>query len=143
MNKRGRPAKPRTNELGSCIQDLRHQQGQQGWNVRQLADAAKVSYKTLSKLELGRITPRRPEILLKIAKALDVHPDRLLLIASLTPLLRPVADAARSHSEREPLNLMVNKDERRHLENYLQLLRFTESVEELRKKAQAEAVMRD
>lgn len=99
MGKKGRPTKPRASELGACIQKLRDREG---WSVRQLADAAGVSYKTLSKLELGRTTPRRPGILLKIAKALDVHPDRLLLLAPLTPMLRPAVDDVSPPSKESP-----------------------------------------
>jgi len=136
MRKRGRPTKPRDSDLGGFIQKLRDQQR---WSVRQLADAAGVSYKTLSKLELGRVTPRRPGILLKVARALDVHPDRLLLLTPLTPMLRPVADDVSLSSQREPLVLLVSNDERRHLENYLQFLRYMASVEALCRRAEAEA----
>lgn len=136
MGKRGRPTKPRASELGFCIQQLRDQRG---WNVHQLADAAGVSYKTLSKLELNRTTPRRPEILLmKVAKALDVHPDRLLLRAPLTPMLRPTVDEVSSLPLAQPLTLLVSSDERRQLENYLQFLRYIASIEAVCRRAEAE-----
>ena len=122
--------------MGSYIQKLRNERE---WNVRQLADKAGVSYKTLSKLELGRITPRKPDILMKVAHTLDVHPDRLLLLAPLTPMLRPVADNVSAKSQRELLNLLVSKDERRQLENYLQFLRYMALVEALSQQAETEA----
>ena len=136
MSKRGRPTKPRESDLGSYIQKLRNERE---WNVRQLADKAGVSYKTLSKLELGRITPRKPDILMKVADTLDVHPDRLLLLAPLTPMLRPVADNASAQSQRELLNLLVSRDERRQLENYLQFLRYMALIEALSQQAETEA----
>ncbi len=101
---------------------------------------AKVPYKTLSKLELDRNLPRRPEIfLLKVARALGVHPDKLLVRTSLTPMLRPpVGVTASLPSTTTPLTLLVTEDERRELENYLQYLRYISSVESLRRRAENE-----
>ena len=135
MSKRGRPTKPRESDLGSYIQKLRNERE---WNVSQLADKAGVSYKTLSKLELGRITPRKPDILMKVADTLDVHPDRLLLRAPLTPMLRPAVDEESSPPLTQPLTLLVSDDERRQLENYLQFLRYVASIEALCRRAEAE-----
>jgi len=78
------------------------------------------------------------DILLKISRALNVDPDRLLLRATLTPILRPVIDSVPSIPKREPLILLVNDDERRHLENYLLFLRCIASVESSRQKSEAE-----
>ena len=135
MGKRGRPTKPRASELGCYLQELRDQRG---WSVLQLADAAGISYKTLSKIELDRTRPRRPEILLKVAKVFDIHPDRLLLRAPLTPMLRPTVDEVSSPPLNQPLTLLVSNEERRQLENYLQFLRYVASVEALCQRVEAE-----
>ena len=137
VKRRGRPTKTRTSELGACIEQLRDQLG---WTVRDLAREANVSYKALSKLELDRSLPRRPEIfLLKIARALGVHPDRLLVRASLTPMLRPPVGVPVSlPSATTTLTLLVTDDERRQLEDYLQYLRLISSVESLRRRAEVE-----
>jgi len=113
---------------------------EKGWSISDLARKAGVPYKTLSKLELVRIIPRRPEILLKVAKAFDIHPDRLLVRASLTPMLRPQVEETSQVSLMKPLNLLVNDDERRHLEDYLQFLRYIASIEALCQKAETEIV---
>lgn len=137
MRRRGRPTKTRTSELGVYIEQRRDELG---WSIRDLAREAKVSYKALSKLELDRNLPRRPEIfLLKVAWALGVHPDKLLVRASLTPMLRPPVGVPVSlPSTTTPLTLLVTDDERRELENYLQYLRYISSVESLRRKAEVE-----
>ena len=139
MTKRGRPTKTRTSPLGIVIQSERKKLE---WTVRDLANRAGVPYKTLSKLELGQVIPRRPEILLiKIAQAFDVYPDKLLIPASLTPILRPIK------SERPPeeksidnveLKLTVTEDERCQLEKFLEFLRYIASIEALRVKAEKE-----
>ena len=85
MARRGRPTNPRTTELGRYIEERRHERG---WSVLDLAHAADVPHNTVSKLELGLYRPRKPDILLRLAKTLDVYPDRLLLRAALTPFLR-------------------------------------------------------
>ncbi len=137
MGRRGRPTKPRTSEVGIYIEQLRLKWG---WSVRDLAREAKVSYKTLSKLELDRNLPRRPEIfLLKVAKVFGVHPDKLLVRASLTPMLRPpVGETASLPSTTIPLSLLVTEAESRQLENYLQYLRYIGSAESLRRRAEEE-----
>jgi Trp operon repressor len=53
-------------------------------------------------------------------------------------MLRPVADDVSSAHKRELLSLLVTKDERRHVENYLQFLRYLASVEALCQRAEAE-----
>jgi transcriptional regulator with XRE-family HTH domain len=135
--RRGRRTKPRTSELGVYIEQRRDELG---WSVRDLALKAEVSYKALSKLELDRNLPRRPEIfLLKVAWALGVHPDKLLVRASLTPMLRPPVSVPVSlPPTTTPLTLFVTDDERRELENYLQYLRYISSVESLRRRAEVE-----
>jgi transcriptional regulator with XRE-family HTH domain len=135
--RRGRRTKPRTSELGVYIEQRRDELG---WSVRDLALKAEVSYKALSKLELDRNLPRRPEIfLLKVARALGVHPDKLLVRASLTPLLRPSVGVPVSlPSTTTSLTLEVTDDERRELENYLHYLRYISSVESLRRRAEVE-----
>ena len=137
MGRRGRPTKQRTSELGIYIEQHRCELG---WSVQDLAREAKISYKTLSKLELDRNLPRRPEIFLtKVARALGVHPDNLLVRASLTPMLRPsVGETAPLPPTTKPLTLLVTEEESRELENYLQFLRFIGSVESLRRKAEDE-----
>ena len=137
MRRRGRPTKTRTSELGVYIEQRRDELG---WSIRDLAREAKVSYKALSKLELDRNLPRRPEIfLLKVAWALGVHPDKLLVRASLTPMLRPPVSVPVSlPPTTTPLIIFVTDDERRELENYLQYLRYISSVESLRRKAEVE-----
>ena len=137
MKRRGRPTKTRTSELGIYIEQRRDELG---LSIKDLAHKAEVSYKTLSKLELDRNLPRRPEIfLLKVAWALGVHPDKLLVRASLTPMLRPPVGVPVSlPSTTTPLTLLVTDDERRELENYLQYLRYISSVESLRRKAEVE-----
>jgi len=136
MRNRGRPTKLRTRELGRYIEELRREQG---WSVSDLAHKAGVSYKTLSKLELERTIPRRPAILQKIAKVFDIHPDRLLVRASLTPMLRPPVGEVSSASPRRLLTLLVNDDERRRLEDYLQFLRYIASIEALCQRAETES----
>lgn len=137
MKRRGRPTKTRTSELGIYIEQRRDELG---LSIKDLAYKAEVSYKTLSKLELDRNLPRRPEIfLLKVAWALGVHPDKLLVRASLTPMLRPPVGVPVSlPSTTTPLTLWVTDDERRELENYLQYLRYISSVESLRQRAEVE-----
>lgn len=137
MRRRGRPTKTRTSELGIYIEQRRDELG---LSIKDLARKAKVSYKTLSKLELDRNLPRRPEIfLLKVAWSLGVHPDKLLVRASLTPMLRPPVGVPVSlPSTTTPLTLLVTDYERRELENYLQYLRYISSVESLRRRAEVE-----
>jgi len=137
MKRRGRPTKARTSELGVYIEQRRDELG---LSIKDLAYKAEVSYKTLSKLELDRNLPRRPEIfLLKVAWALGVHPDKLLVRASLTPMLRPPVSVPVSlPPTTTPLTLFVTDDERRELENYLQYLRYISSVESLRRRAEVE-----
>ena len=137
MRRRGRPTKTRTTQLGVYIEQRRDELG---WNIRDLARQAEVSYRTLSKLELGRNLPRRPEIfLLKIARALGVHPDKLLVRASLTPILKAPAGVPVSlPPTTTPVTLLVTDDERRELENYLQYLRHISSVEAIRRRAEVE-----
>jgi len=138
MGRRGRPTKPRTSEVGIYIEQLRLKWG---WNVRDLAREAKVSYKTLSKLELDRNLPRRPEIFLqKVAKTFGVHPDKLLIRSSLTPMLRPTVDETASLPSRTiSLTLLVTEDESRQVENYLQFLRYVASIEALCQRAETES----
>ena len=136
MGNRGRPTKPRTSELGCYIEELRREYS---WSLSYLAHKTGVSYKNLSKLELARTTPRRPDILLKVAKAFNIHPDRLLVRASLTPMLRPPVGEVSSASPRRLLTLLVNDDERRRLEDYLQFLRHIASIEALCQRAETEA----
>lgn len=138
MGRRGRPTNPRTSPIGLAIEEGR---GKYTWSVRDLSIKAGVPYKTLSKLELGQVLPRHPErIILKIAKALDVHPDKLLILASLTPMLRPAKDEKppQEKSTSTVLELIVTEDERRNVEKYLGFLRYTASIEELRLKAEKE-----
>lgn len=136
MRRRGRPTKTRTSELGIYIEQLR---GERDWSVRDLAREAQVSYKALSKLELDRSLPRHPEIfLLKVAWALGIHPDKLLIRASLTPILRPPVSVTASLKPTTPLVLLVTEDERQDLEKYLQYLRYVSSVESLRRRAEHE-----
>jgi transcriptional regulator with XRE-family HTH domain len=137
VRRRGRPTKTRTSALGGYIEQRRDELG---WSVRDLAHKAEVSYKTLSKLELGRNLPRHPEIfLLRVARALGVHPDKLLVRASLTPLLKPSVGVPVSlPSTTTSLTLEVTDDERRELENYLQYLRYISSVKSLRRRAEVE-----
>jgi len=137
MIRKGRRTKTRTSELGLYIEQRRDELG---WSIRDLAHKAEVSYKALSKLELDRNLPRRPEIfLLKVARALGVHPDNLLVRASLTPLLRPSVDVpVSSPPTTTSLTLEVTDGERRELENYLQYLRHISAVKSLRRRAEAE-----
>jgi transcriptional regulator with XRE-family HTH domain len=135
MGKRGRPQKPRTSELGRYIEQLRLEHR---WSIKRLAQEARVSYRTLSKLELGRSLPRHPEnFLLKVAKAFDTHPDQLLLRASLTPMLRPShIEISLSAPRTIALTVLVTEEERRQIENYLQFLRQMASIEALCRSAQ-------
>lgn len=137
MGHRGRPTKPRTSEVGIYIEQLRLDWG---WSVQDLAREAKVSYRTLSKLELDRNLPRRPEIfLMKVANIFGVHPNKLLVRASLTPMLRPpVGESASLPTKTISLTLMVTEDESRQLDNYLQYLRYIGLVESLRRRAEEE-----
>ncbi len=90
-----------------------------------LAREAGVSYKTLSKIECGRVTPRKPDILMKLAKALDVHPNRLLVPAALTPLLASSAGAATPHGgDRRSQVFLITEQEQQELERYLSFLRY-------------------
>jgi transcriptional regulator with XRE-family HTH domain len=137
VTQRGRRTKTRTSQLGVLIEHLRDQLG---WSVKDLAREADVSYKALSKLELNRNVPRRPDVfLIKVAGALGVHPDRLLIPASLTPILRPPVTApVPPPPTMEPLTLVVTDDEGRELQNYLGYLRYISSVESVCRKAEAE-----
>ena len=137
MGLRGRPTKLRTSEVGIYIEQLRRERG---WSVYDLAREAEVSYRTLSKLELDRNLPRHPEIFLwKLAKALDVHPDKLLIRASLTPMLRPPTPEITSPpTTMISLTLLVSKEEGLELEKYLQYLRFLNSVDSACRKAEKE-----
>jgi transcriptional regulator with XRE-family HTH domain len=140
MGRRGRHTQKRENDLGAYIEKLRLQRG---WNVRQLADVAKISNKTLSKIELGQTKNRRPGTLWKIARALEEHPDHLLVLAQLTPYLHPVADIISSPPPKEILQLQVTSYERRQLENYLQFLRYVASAEALYQSTDNKAGMKD
>lgn len=133
MSNRGRPPKPRYGELGRYLEE---QRTQKGWTVSQLADAAHIPLKTLSKLELGLIKPRKPGIFSKLAIALDIHQDRLLLKASLTPTLRPATNGASSIPKSEQFIAFVNAEERLQLENYLQFLRYMAHIETLSHEAE-------
>jgi transcriptional regulator with XRE-family HTH domain len=137
MGLRGRATKVRTSELGIYIEQLRRERG---WSVHDLAREAVVPYKTLSKLELNRNLPRHPEIFLwKLANALGVHPDKLLIRASLTPMLRqPTNEITSSPTKMTSLTLLVTKEEGLELEKYLQYLRFLNSVDSVCQKAEKE-----
>ena len=136
MTTRGRKPKPRETDLGRYIQLRRDEHS---WSMQTLAKEAKVSYKTLSKLELGRTLPRRPErFLLRLAGPLGVHPDQLLLRAALTPLLRPSL-TPQPPSTRKLVTFEVDEEERRQLEDYLQFLRYLSSIQSLVRAAEKQA----
>ena len=137
MANRGRPTKPRTTELGRYIKECRLKCG---WSVQDLASAAKVPYKTLSKLELGHFRPRRAGILQKIASAFDMHPDPFLLRASLTPILKPpaVAVSPPTPETKLPHIFLVDEDERSQLENYLLFLRFISEIGSIYRSAETQ-----
>ena len=115
--RRGRPTSERPTDLGEYLEQCR---GEKGWTIYKLAAEAKVSNRTLSKLELGAYLPKKPEMLLRLAQALEVHPDQLLLRAALTPYLRPPTTDGRQERK-----FFVTIEEYRELDNYLQILRFT------------------
>lgn len=133
MATKGRPTKKRKTDLGCKMEELRRESG---WSIIDLAEKSGVSQKTLSKLELGQIVPHSPGIITKIADAFNVHPDQLLIPASLTPMLRPQADEPPADSGRKPVTMNMTDDERDHLEKYLQYLRYMSSIERV---AQREA----
>ena len=121
MVRKGRPTKPRLSDLGQYIEKQRKELN---WSVLELAHRANVSYKTLSKLELARTFPRHPGILIKVANALGVHPDQLLLVAHMTPFLRPSVITGTLTPQRRPIIFLVNEDEHHQIDNYLQFLRY-------------------
>lgn len=83
---KGRPTKPRTTELGRYLESERLARS---WLLRDLADASGIAYRTLSRIELGKYPLRHPGLLMKLASALELHPNKLLLKAALTPYLSP------------------------------------------------------
>lgn len=128
MAKRGRRTKPRQTELGKKLEQLRLGRD---WTVTRLAKEAGVPYKTLSKIECGTLTPTRPGVLLKLAKALDTHPDYLLLPAALTRYLAPLP-SIKALPVHEPYTLLVSESEFAEVEKYLQFIRYIVAVEELK-----------
>ena len=122
---RGRPIKERETELGRYLTERR---SELGWSVADLASRSRVPYRTISKIELGRYPLRRPNILLKLADALDVHANRLLVKAALTPLLVPSTGA---QSARTAWTVQVTSEERLLLENYLDFMRYSQVVDQL------------
>ena len=128
MRPLGRPAKPRTTELGSYVEKLRLDRG---WTLKELARRAKVPYKTLSKLELGAVPRRDSGVLIKLAREFDIHPDQLLLLAARTPLLRPPTSSPSSPEVRQPKTLEVTETEAHQLDHFLHFLRYMDTVEEL------------
>jgi transcriptional regulator with XRE-family HTH domain len=117
---KGRPLKARSGELGRYVAAQRELRG---FNVRELAEAANVSYRALSKLELGHTVPR-PEFLLRLAQALDVYPDELLRRAAMTRYLRPAPPPAAT----VPLGVEITSEERDRLMEYLQFLRYRADI---------------
>lgn len=127
MVRLGRPTRNRTTELGRYIEQLRHERG---WSLRDLAREAEAPYKTLCKLEVESKSVRRPEILLKIARALGVHPNQLLVRAVLTPMLSPSPSTGPPPEQlRPPSTFYVTEQERVQLEHYLNFLRDSELME--------------
>ena len=124
MAARGRPTNKRITQLGQYIENLR---AERGWSIQDLASRARVSYKGLCKLEVETRSIRRPEMLLKIATAFEVHPNQLLLRAALTPILSPAASTAQPAQDiRETWTVQVTERERSQLEHYLHFLRDSE-----------------
>lgn len=126
MARRGRLEKPRKTDLGRYIQRLRVERR---WDLGDLANAAGVPYRTISKLELNQPSSRSAPIILKVATALDVHPDRLLKLAALTAFLKPLENTAGLGDEVKPEELQsfpigVTQEERDALIEYLEFLRF-------------------
>ena len=122
MAGRGRPTKLRVTELGRYLAE---QRAQLEWTVTDLASKSGVPLSTVSRIERG--TPR-PRVLSldRLAGALQVHPDRLLVRAGLTPYLRPAAGVQRpDESARRPATFMLSSDEQDAIETYLEFLRFS------------------
>lgn len=117
--------KDRITELGRYLTERR---SELGWSVADLASRARVPNRTVSKIELGKYPLRRPDILLKLADALDVHANRLLVRAAMTPLLAPSAGPP---PNRAPWTVKVTSEERGLLENYLDFMRYTRLVDRL------------
>jgi hypothetical protein len=65
----------------------------------------------------------KPRHLLRIARAFEIHPNQLLLLARLTPLLGP-GPKSKSIRDRQPLALWVTEEEARRLQEYLIFLRY-------------------
>lgn len=126
---RGRKPIPRNNDLGHYIADLR---SQHEWSLSYLAEKVGVSYQTLSRLELGLTHPRHfAELLINIANEFGIDPNRLLVRAVLTPMLRP--SVVNEEPERKQFIFYVDENEAQQLENYLQFLRDVSSVESVRR----------
>ena len=125
MQRRGRPENPRVTELGRYIQELRLDRG---WSVLDLARASRVSHRALSKLELSSRPTTKADHLIKIADALNIHPDRLLIRAALTPLLRPTQVPAGEREVKEPFRHLVTLQEHELLDNYLDFMRLIGSL---------------
>lgn len=123
MAPRGRTPKVRTTEFGLYLAHLREQQG---LNLLDLADKSGINHKTLSRLESGAHPPRKPDLLMKLAVALDVHPNRLLLRAALTPILAPMPVVA--PSDKRLWQAYVTGEEKDQLEDYLIFLRYSASL---------------
>lgn len=125
MQRRGRPENPRVTELGRYIQGLRLELG---WSLLDLAKASQVPHRVVSKLELSNRPTTKANHLIKIADALNIHPDRLLIRAALTPLLRPTRVPTGEREAKESFRHLVTPHEHELLDNYLDYMRLIASL---------------
>lgn len=69
-------------EFGEQLRELRLQQG---LNQRKLAKKVGIDFTYLSKIETGKMPPPSQETIRKLAEALDVDEDELLVLAGRVP----------------------------------------------------------
>lgn len=117
----GRPPKPRTTELGQFIWVQRRKSG---LTMRQLAERARIPYKAISRLELSAHRPRSDQMMVRLAQALDVHPNELLERAALTRFLAPAARTESIDSDRLEYVFLLTQSEHEQVSDYLTFLRY-------------------
>ena len=127
METRGRKPDPRTTELGRYLAERREDLK---WSLTDLAKASRVPLNKISRIEKGA---PRPKILVLqlLARALGVHPDRLMMRAGWPAQLPTLVASERSPERsdmRKAAQFHVTPTERRELEFYLEFLRLKAQV---------------
>jgi transcriptional regulator with XRE-family HTH domain len=90
-----------------------------------LARRCRVPVSTLSELERGKskISDRTSSLLVRLADALGVHPDRLLEKANLTAYLTAAGQELPPEEELKEVRLFVTPEEYNLITEYLDFLR--------------------